>query len=135
VMESICSSARASLRLSRARYFQIASGRHALLAQGDAPSGRLRPLRCHALAAAFFHILGQRSHRFLRDRNAFTPVLRGVRFIKTGQKFSPPTLTFLPKRQGFLHHVFGTMQPPCADRLPDEFFLLRRKGYLHAKPS
>jgi hypothetical protein len=93
------------------------------------------PLRREALAASPLHIIGQRSHRCLRDGHAFTPVQRSVRIIEAGAQFRPRALTLLPQRQGFLYQVFHTLQPACADRMPDEFFLLGRKDYLHATPS
>jgi hypothetical protein len=86
--------------------------------------GELRP-------AALFDFLGQDTHGFLSDFDAFATGNRGACGIDSGENLGAAALSFDPKRQSRLYGVFSAGEAAALDRLSDEILLLGGEVYLH----
>jgi hypothetical protein len=95
-----------------------------MLSRGAVLGGKLRP-------TPPLYVLGQCSHRFLRDLGAFAAIDRGYRDIDSRQDFGAATFALDPKRHCGPHGIFGPLKPAACDGLPDKILLLGSEVYLH----
>jgi hypothetical protein len=85
-----------------------------------------------ASPAPALHVLGQFTHRLLRDFDAFTPIDRSLRCVDGGKDFGTASLALDPQTECLPHHVLGAFKPPTLDGTTDKILLLGSESYLHA---
>ena len=79
---------------------------------------------CQVGSTAPFHFRSKVPHRLLRDDLTFAAGNRGFRIVERYQEFRPLALTLFPKRQCFLHRIFGAAKSASLNGAADKGFLI-----------